>query len=665
PSFFALVVGIDKYTHLSHLSGCVKDADDMVDYLTNTLHVPPKNLRNLRDQKATRQAIKGNIIALASDERIHPGDPIVIFFAGHGSVTLPPTGWPSGGPNSKVQMLLPVDFDPRTNGNETAQGIFDYTLNILLSNLAEIKGDNITIIHDCCFSGSSTRIDEGDSTNPAPDIVARTIELPEDYRIMPSIDSDVLNGDRASTVTQNFQNAGMSSHVLLAACSESMMAHEMTYPGVGVRGNFTKTLLSFLRDSTARGVSLTYSEVIERLPDLPGEQYPQCEGNNRDRFLFSGSNPKRSRRMLFRITTINSVITLHGGEAQGIMSRARLAVFTSPQAIESIGELIVEKVQACTSILRKDDDLVLPRTAWAAVVKAGNGVDFPVAIPAEDSFIPLLLRLAQDMEEQRPEKRNIQAIEERLPHELALSNDNGEAVFTLMDPLCVQTGLTRLSETVSLSETDDIYSVLSSATDFFFHLRRSNRSNLLAKHIGLEAFRVERQQLTFTCSNETMFMPVGHNLCPCPGEVAMRVPVIDDDDTAYGFKLTNTTDRNLYVWVFMFDMSNLAVPKPGHFNTHACGSFIPADAPLQAHGGELTIGYGHGGSEPQIFRLNGADVDVTYLKVFITSEYVDLAYIEQKSPFALRGCIPYTRRPPEITVWDTIQLAIIQQPPGD
>lgn len=148
PDFFALVIGINDYKHISPLRGCVADADDMVDYLTNTLGVSPSRIINLRNEQASRREIKKSIAALASDDRIQPGNPILIFFAGHGAQVKAPH-WAAGSlapDQARIEMILPVDFKRETNVVEDWQGISDITLAALLSDLAKAKGDNIVRI---------------------------------------------------------------------------------------------------------------------------------------------------------------------------------------------------------------------------------------------------------------------------------------------------------------------------------------------------------------------------------------------------------------------------------------------------------------------------------------------------------------------------------------
>jgi hypothetical protein len=95
PSLFALTIGIDEYRHkdINKLAGAVADADNIEKFLVNNLQVPQANIRSLRNDDATMAAIMDEIRGLACDSRIKKDDPILIFFAGHGSQTKPPDWW--------------------------------------------------------------------------------------------------------------------------------------------------------------------------------------------------------------------------------------------------------------------------------------------------------------------------------------------------------------------------------------------------------------------------------------------------------------------------------------------------------------------------------------------------------------------------------------------
>lgn len=67
---------------------------------------------------------------------------------------------------------------------------------------------------------------------------------------------------RGDMVLDKHLNAGLASHVLLAACTEKQQAFEH-----GGRGAFTSALISMLESENVQ--QLTYSDIIFRLPPLP------------------------------------------------------------------------------------------------------------------------------------------------------------------------------------------------------------------------------------------------------------------------------------------------------------------------------------------------------------------------------------------------------------
>lgn len=86
-----------------------------------------------------------------------------------------------------------------------------------------------------------------------------------------------------------------------------------------------------------------------------------------------------------------------------------------------------------------------------------------------------------------------------------------------------------------------------------------------------------------------------------------------------------------------------------------------ADAPLPPKG-TLEIGYGvSDGSTPFTYSLReGQDVDVGFMKIFLSTEQVDLSGLEQTSPFeGTRGPVKTGMQPPAI--WDVILIPIVQR----
>jgi hypothetical protein len=86
---------------------------------------------------------------------------------------------------------------------------------------------------------------------------------------------------------------------------------------------------------------------------------------------------------------------------------------------------------------------------------------------------------------------------------------------------------------------------------------------------------------------------------------------------------------------------------------------LTPDPSIPPHG-ELTIGYGDGGAARQGFKISDEDLDVevSYLKVFITTRPVDLSYIAQPSPFpAKRESFSWVDAPKDL--WDALMMAIV------
>jgi hypothetical protein len=112
------------------------------DFLQKELGVPSSQIRNLRDSEATRTAIIDGIKAFSLSDDIKKGDPILIYYAGHGGVADRPEGWEAGG-TGKIELLIPYDHSSSLEDGDPKYGIPDRTLGALLSRLANKKGDNI------------------------------------------------------------------------------------------------------------------------------------------------------------------------------------------------------------------------------------------------------------------------------------------------------------------------------------------------------------------------------------------------------------------------------------------------------------------------------------------------------------------------------------------
>jgi hypothetical protein len=141
-----LIIGIDDYTPetgLDKLRGAVRDADSIREWLLKDFNVPPSHIRDLRDKAATREAIIQALQDLSTDPWIQRDDPILIYYAGHGTEAPAPKQWRWD--SAKIQMIAPWNFRPDEPDSikPAIHGIPDRTLGILLTKLAEKKGNNV------------------------------------------------------------------------------------------------------------------------------------------------------------------------------------------------------------------------------------------------------------------------------------------------------------------------------------------------------------------------------------------------------------------------------------------------------------------------------------------------------------------------------------------
>lgn len=135
-----MTIAINKYLNSSYtpLKGCIADAEDIESYLINDLLVPSSQIVRLRNEGATRDRILQALSAFKLNNNIKKGDPILIFFAGHGGETDAPPGW-----GSKIQMLIPYDCEMSTVSGGCVHGIPDFEFGQHLHEISKMKGNNI------------------------------------------------------------------------------------------------------------------------------------------------------------------------------------------------------------------------------------------------------------------------------------------------------------------------------------------------------------------------------------------------------------------------------------------------------------------------------------------------------------------------------------------
>ena len=135
---YLLAIGIDTYTHLPTLSNAVKDAQEVIQVLTDRYQFGVEEVIALFDSAATERNIRKELDRLI--DLVTPNDSLLIYFAGHGKFH----------EKRKRGYWIPVDAEP----GQTA----DYIDNSVVRDyIMDIQSRHTFLVSDSCYSGSFFR----------------------------------------------------------------------------------------------------------------------------------------------------------------------------------------------------------------------------------------------------------------------------------------------------------------------------------------------------------------------------------------------------------------------------------------------------------------------------------------------------------------------------
>ena len=279
PRLFALIIGIDMYKSgdIWNLESSVHDAKRISRWLVKNFSVPRQQISLLLNNKATKQNIEDAFTShLINNDNIQTGDAILIYFAGHGSTMRAPPAWfQAGSGPGNVHMICPYDHDTKDANGQRITGISDRSMEALIRDLACAKGNNITLVLDCCFSPVQSRSNVRDRSFTR--WTATTKAKREDLfaGLWPSA------GTEPYANMSGFYNAS-STHTTLIACSPGEKAMEGKNGG-----RFTYELIK-----AAKSLSLHYTspkKLIEHIQErmAEGSQIPQCIGRHKSQTIFN------------------------------------------------------------------------------------------------------------------------------------------------------------------------------------------------------------------------------------------------------------------------------------------------------------------------------------------------------------------------------------------
>ncbi|KIM41797.1 hypothetical protein M413DRAFT_27370 [Hebeloma cylindrosporum] len=551
------------------------------------LQVPRDQVSLITDEAASRAGIISALDAIRSDDRIQQGDPIFIYYAGHGSSVPPPANWECGGPGRNIQVLVPQDFNPEHG----IHGIQDYFLGWSIHMIAEEKGDNITVVLDCCHSGSGTRSDS--STR------IRGVELE------PGTDLWDLES-RAHPFS-------LDSHVLIAACGESELAKE-----VNGEGAFTKAFLELFRAVPIE--DLTYRDIATYI-NLPG-QNPQIEGVNQYRYIFnSEASSSACQLYLARRDFDSDLVVLNAGTAHGVTPGAEFVIFAGNDSHPSrtpLATFIVYKSTSFFSILRPTSDVScqssdLPKVFTIFQEKPGQGGTLRLYLPTESILI-------HDI---RHSVHNVEFVDSRDDAHLEITSQDNQVVVSVRDKKATACGfehkisITRPNLTAFLEKAE------------CFYRERDHQADIdlgVVNFVTLEFYKLGATHSRFRNIPECHLGALGPNLYSADRKT---IEFIVEEGCHYGVKLTNSCPRDLYPSVLYFDNNLNDLIIKHYYGAPFGGSNIP-EGPLKGDGGTLTIGYGTvftNIASPGIVesQQDGMALDKVHISSSVKSLYLDFS----------------------------------------
>jgi len=489
----------------------------------------------LINEAASRLAILEGFRRLANDTRIQHGDPILIYFSGHGSEVHAPQGWESGRPGAKVQCILPHDayFD---SGDEVVAPIPDHTLGALLDTISQEKGNNIVssdkisslyvsliidlpkcVVMDCCYRDATSG-----TRSPTSDDM-RSVSVPSNFKLQENLDRDIWSLSPSS--------GGLRSHVLLSACSPTGQAWESNGRGV-----FTAALLDLLEVSQTD--RLRYCDIVMRLDII--WQNPQCEGFYRERYIF---NTMSSSIEYFIPTYTRSskngeiAYILNGGSAHGLTVGDEYAVYPDMDRPNPSGTFIVDQVYTFFSVMRSPGGIPLSRNSVATRVK-GKRQALRIYSSPEDEFYPVLSLLLDSA----PDLPDFVLVDTPGNSQIDISVQGEQAIVRSKGMNSAQ-GF-RLEATPS-----ELSRVLNASWRFFSELNRTADFPGITHHIEVDIYELQVSPTRPPGASVSEL----HSSSPVPYE---NDSFILREGSSYGLKLTNNSCYDLHLTVQYFDPSN-------------------------------------------------------------------------------------------------------------
>lgn len=263
----ALLIGINRYRIPgADLRGCVNDVNNMQAVLTQYYGFEAGGIKTLLDYDATKKNIMAGIRDLIAGTK--KGDVLLLHYSGHGANVPDDDGDEA---DHRDEILCPTDLDWK-------DPLRDDWLRTTFDRMK--PGVSLTVIMDCCYSGSNTR-----AILP-PDAPSIPRYLPNPWDIMAEESGRKLRGKITSELRKSLRARRRKSDVvhaevpelLVTGCRDTQTSADARIGG-SFNGALTYNLVAVLK--AAKG-KISYRDLHARttakLKSGGFDQVPQLEG---------------------------------------------------------------------------------------------------------------------------------------------------------------------------------------------------------------------------------------------------------------------------------------------------------------------------------------------------------------------------------------------------
>jgi len=382
----ALLIGIDTYTppdeyepsstvgrtEFMDLAGCVNDARSMQSIITSRFKFSTDKIDTLFNTDATRDAILKQINALL--EKSKPGDIAFLYYAGHGSQIR--------NSSSKEADKKDETMVPSNTWKQGVQDIRDKELAKLYNKFID-KGVKLTVIFDCCHSGSLSRGPQ--DANPPK------------FRYIAESNYDAK--DPSQPTPPETRKEG--TFLIMSAAQDNEYAQEQRDENGDSHGAFTIAFTEALNQQGPNASALNLFTAIRAILKSNGKKQEPVLGGSEQRQqqtlfgLAKGTIPDKSMVVISGVRS-DGTVEIQGGFALGLNKDNELVKFNGKDTLVkvkvdnviSINKSIASVVKGSVSDLKAGEFLEV--TNWVSPGNPPLKIYIPASTMTYDQVINLV-----------------------------------------------------------------------------------------------------------------------------------------------------------------------------------------------------------------------------------------------------------------------------------